>query len=240
MKTCIQQIDLIRPESQHTAALCILESNLEQLKSIARTFLHPTELAYFQTLKFERRQHSFLLGRYAAKRAIMKCCDIENPTLIEIKAGVFNHPVVKFPGNKNLQVSIAHSQSWTAAIAFPEEHPMGIDLESLTARSTDAIVEQLTPAEHQLAELLDLDQQTTQVLLWSAKEALGKTIKCGITIPLQMMELRSFTKSGEVYTFIFTHFVQYKAISYLLEGNAITIVLPRDTNFEAQPFRFTG
>lgn len=240
MKTSIQYIDLIRAESQHTAALCILESNLEQLKSIARTFLHPNELAYLQTLKFERRQHSFLLGRYAAKRAIMKCCDLENPALIEIKAGVFQHPVAKFPGNKNIQVSIAHSESWAAAIAFPEEHPMGIDLESLTATSIDAIEDLLTETEHELSRTLNPNKQTTQVLLWSAKEALGKTLKCGITIPLQMMEVQDFNKTETAYTFIFTHFMQYKAVSYLLEGNAITIVLPRETSFDVQPFRFTG
>jgi 4'-phosphopantetheinyl transferase len=69
--------------------------------------LHPNERQYFDTLIIERRQFSYLLGRYVAKECIAVYAEKDDLTKVEIKHGVFKQPIVNYPLKPNIQVCIA-------------------------------------------------------------------------------------------------------------------------------------
>lgn len=238
MNSYLKKIQLLRAEVRYDAAICVIERSLEDLKSQAKDFLHPSEYEYFLTLQFEKRQHSYLLGRYAAKMALMEYLGSHNPSVIEIRKGVFQQPVVKYAEAENIQVSIAHSASWAAAIAFPEEHPMGIDIESLSGNHEALINEKLSNAERSFILEAKVQVPNGELLLWTLKEALGKTIRSGLTIPLALLELKKFVGEKDGYASLFRNFDQYKGMSYLIKGNALSIVLPRKTELSPEVLGF--
>lgn len=232
MKTYLKKIELLRAENSYSGTLCIIESSLEELKGLAKDFLHLSEYEYFKTLQYEKRQHSYLLGRYCAKMALMQCLSCKDPSAIEIAPGVFQQPVVRHQGTENIQVSIAHGDSWATAIAFPEEHPMGIDIEVIATGNAQVIDEQLTAQERLLIRSSGLKAPLGEVLFWTIKEALAKTIRCGLMIPLEIIELKKFEEEKDFYLSHFTNFDQYKVQSYLIEGNALSIALPKNTKMQ--------
>ncbi len=92
----------------------------------ASEFLHAEELETFRALKVEKRQVSYLLGRFTAKSALGICAGPGfDPTAAVILSGVFSQPVVHCRAQHPLGVSISHSDSLVCSLAYPEEHPHG-------------------------------------------------------------------------------------------------------------------
>jgi phosphopantetheinyl transferase (holo-ACP synthase) len=86
----------------------VCENDVSCLNELAAESLESSERLYFSTLRYERRQMSYLLGRYAAKLALTQAFsephlrNIEKQLgrllfflLIEIARGVFEQPVVQ-------------------------------------------------------------------------------------------------------------------------------------------------
>src|SRR5262245_32529991 len=92
-----------------------------EIVKVASDFLHLQELATFGSLKIERRQTSYLLGRLTAKAALAACSAPEfEAAKTLIATGVFNQPVVHSQAQEALSVSISHSDRLVCSIAFPE------------------------------------------------------------------------------------------------------------------------
>lgn len=58
---------------------------------------------------------------------------------------------------QNIQVSISHCDAIGFSTAFPEAHPMGIDVEKISPDRTDVILSQITPTEQSLLKNNRLD-----------------------------------------------------------------------------------
>jgi len=123
-QTHIETIALTRKESDHICHLCFANPYFENLLEDKNSYLHPEELKLFQTMKHERRQHSYLLGRFCAKMALAQQSDNQQYKQFHIDSGIFKQPIVRTDQLKNWQVSISHCDELGAAIAFPEEHPI--------------------------------------------------------------------------------------------------------------------
>jgi 4'-phosphopantetheinyl transferase len=212
------------------AELCLGLVPLTELKNHAPHFLHPKELAYLATLTFEKRQASYLLGRFLAKLAVTKQTDIPLHEIF-IDFGIFQYPVVYHAGNEKIQVSISHCNQYGIALAFPETHPLGVDLEIIAPDKNSIIETQLTGEEKYLLATLHHSTSSTAelyTLFWTIKEALSKTLRTGLMSPVEIYAIKSVKKENHYWLSEFKNFGQYQALSFPLRPFICSIVYPKN------------
>lgn len=206
----------------HTAAYAALHQTCSRI-------LHPHELVQYERLAVPRRKTSFLLGRYVAKQALAVLLRESVYTNIEIVPGVFTQPIVKFPTPEPVGVSITHAGALACALAFPQIHPMAIDVERLDPKNIGAMQSQILPEELRSEALPQLAELVRCTVIWTAKEALSKVLKCGLMGPFALLETVQLRQDASCYVGYFRHFGQYKFHAWVLQDHVITIVLPKWT-----------
>lgn len=173
--------------------LCMVEADFFTLQDHAKNFLHPQEFSILREMISEKRMHSYLLGRYAAKQALTQDAESISPTDIFIKSGIFQQPVIYHLQTKEkMQVSISHCGERAVALAFPETHPMGIDLEHSNKKYNAVIERQLTSQERNLLKAItnvNYTPETYYMILWTLKEALSKVLRTGLTAYFDIYEI---------------------------------------------------
>ena len=227
MPITVEKLVLQRANGQFPAAIAIVNQTLSELKDNRYSFLHPNELNYFAGLKFDRAQHSYLLGRFAAKSAWSAFAENNLMTTVEVTAGIFQQPVLYLPEGGNLQLSIAHTEKIGMAIVYPESHPMGIDVELINAAQSETIREVVGLREQGKLHLIHSDVHKSLTLLWTIKEALSKVLKTGLMTPFELFEVENIQHLEDIVICDFLNFPQYKSLSWLAGGYAWSIALPR-------------
>lgn len=204
-----------------------LKDYLLAVKKISQ-ILHPGEMAYFNTLKYERRQKSYLMGRYACKKVLISYFNEPNLAAIEIVQGIFGQPAVRYLTREMPGISLSHDNSFAVAIAFPDTHPMAIDIETADEGKVEVIKSQLTDAEAEFAKSGILPEYLLCTLFWTAKEALSKLIKCGLTIRFTFLEAEIVKNDccTKGFHITFKNFPQYQACAWTLGNTVLTIVYP--------------
>ena len=228
----VAPLDLQREDYRASAALAwIATGDFQRVAERAPDFLHADELAAFRALKIARRQTSYLLGRYTAKAALHACVGPAFvPTAINVAPGVFNQPVVHgLVATPPLGVSISHSERMVCALAYPEEHPMAIDVEEIDAERTHVMLTQIGDAEADRARAACTSPDLAATVVWSAKEALSKALRCGMTCPFEIFETIELEARDGYYAGRFKNFAQYKFHSWHRQTSVLTLVLPRKT-----------
>lgn len=218
---------------------CIVSEDFQDLKEKFGVFLHPQELSYFSKLPSQKQQENYLLGRYAAKIAASLCePSTDMPlTSMRIDPGTFCHPVLYSSGKEKIQVSISHCDKVAAALAFPESHPMGVDLEKIDQEKNVAIDTQLTSREKELLMTLsDLETGVPYTLFWTLKEALSKALCTGLLSPVDIYEIKDIGRQDNTRWFAhFTNFPQYQGLSFSWGNLVCSIVYPaypKQLNFD--------
>ena len=191
--------------------------------------LHPNEQLVYRNYHYNQRKTSYLLGRLSAKQAILPLINISSPKSIWIDRGVFQFPIVKCPNNSNIQVSISHCDRIGFSIAYPEAHPMGIDVEKINADNRTTVLSQLTQKEQLLLTQKNNNSIATYTTLFSIKEALSKVIRTGMMLDFKFLEIDSIKIVQQTMECTFTHFGQYKAVAYFKNDYVFSIVLPKRT-----------
>jgi len=220
--------------NNYTGGLCISSLELDYLKDIHKAFLHPIEQAYFNNLQFTKRQHSYLLGRYCAKQAILMCATLGSPNEILIEKGIFEQPITYHPCLINTQVSISHCDRLGIALAFPEACPMAIDIETIELDKHETFISQLTTHEKKLKNAFS--SNIPPEMFWTMKEALSKALKCGLTTPFELLEVECISMDGALFVARFKNFSQYLAISFFISKNVCSIVYPKNVQLEIDLF----
>lgn len=233
----VADIILKRAERQFKAFISKTIWQSDHYKEMQRA-LHSEEQKYFKTVKFKKRIKSFLLGRYAAKLAISSLTGEKSLSEIYVQSGIFTQPIV-IAKTGNIQVSISHCNNIGLAIAFPEAHPMGIDIEEIAYKNIDTFKYQTTTAEIKMLASIPINLVTGLTLLWAAKEALSKVMKTGLTTSFRIFELADIkiTKQGFICTY--KNFAQYKTLG-LIGGNymvAITHPLKTEIKLDIHTFK---
>ena len=207
--------------------------HFEALKERREEFLSPGELQYFNQRQFERKQRSYLSGRYAAKLALREFVPLSQWQAIDIYPGAFEQPLVRCSSTFNPCVSISHCDDIAMAIAFPPTHPMGIDIEKIEAEMTPTMKSQMTAAEQAWTQP---DEDRRCALIWTAKEALAKAIKSGLTTSFELLEVEGL-KSNEPNHWhgAYRHFKQFHCVSRVTDRHALSIALPIQVGLPAQP-----
>lgn len=224
---------LRRPTGTDAAVLALVHATAYPLlQATAAQFLHAHEAVTYTTLQAPQRQQSFLLGRYVAKQALGTFLREPVWRRIEIVPGVFTQPVVHYPTPTPVEVSITHGGAWAGAIAFPSGHPIGIDVERLDAASLEAMRTQSTDTEWEAAVQSVGVGPLPATVLWTAKEALAKVLKCGLMAPWTLFETVDVVPVAAGYCGQFRHFGQYQFHTWVLRDHVLSLVLPKWTTLE--------
>lgn len=230
MKITSGIISLKRKNREFIGGYGLLNQELSELNAYS-SMLHPKEKEYLDTLKYDRRKLSYFLGRIACKQAISKIT-MQSPSSIFIDFGIFQFPVVKYVYDSNVQVSISHCETIGLALAFPEEHPLGIDIEKIDVSRIAAIESQMTDREKQMVSQIAQPISVTYMMLWTIKEGLAKIFKTGLMTDFKFYEIQSIIPNENSFVSIFTHHGQYKAYSHLIGNYVCSVVFPKNTTID--------
>ncbi len=222
-----------------TAGFAILTQELVHLLKQTHV-LHQEEFLYFNSLKYEKRKFHYLLGRICAKHAIHQIIP-SNLSAIQlhsfaIGSGVFQFPIIKHLPYSGFQVSISHCDTTGIAMAYPEEHPMGVDIEKIDFKKMDTIINILTKKEIALTNLYFSDKTIAFTLLWTVKESLSKILKTGLTIDFKFLEIDSLTYKNGIYIVTYKNLIQYKSLSIVLDSYIISVSCPKNTEISLKDF----
>ena len=230
-------LELFRNDVRITAFFAFaIEEHYQNIFEKVQGFLHPNELIYFNNLKSEKRKFSYLTGRYCGKLAISQFLSETEMKDIEIRPGIFDQPIVRHHSIDTPEITISHCSDLAVAIAFPPGHIMGIDVEEIDFSKTHVFKSQLTQSEIDKVDRSFDDSRIGFHLIWTAKEALSKALKCGLTVPFDILEVEQighFAESG--YLSSYKNFAQYKCISWVWDKHLLSIALPRKTDMKMSP-----
>ncbi len=200
-----------------------------QKNQIIETILQDDEMEYFRSLKYERKINSFLLGRYASKKAVSALIGEKNLKKISIKNGVFNQPVIVCESTNNIHVSITHSGDLGAAVAFSDLLLIGIDLESIASCKKEVFERVLTENEKTLVHKIPYSYEEFLAIVWTIKESLSKVLKTGLTVPFSILEVVDVIVYDGYCISVFKNFTQYESISFAIRGYMCSITYPKNT-----------
>ena len=205
----------------------------EQHEFDHKYILHDRERQQLDAYHYKRRKESYYYGRVSGKIAVSDFLKLDFQEFY-IDTGVFTQPVVCCPMKTNCQVSISHADRVSTSIAYDEKHPIGIDIESMHSKNAATVMEYLTTEEKKF-----LFDEYSPLLFWTAKEALSKALKTGLTIPLNLLEINSIERGGDFHHVTFKNFSQYKAIVFTFGENILSIAYPSRSqlNFDSMNTR---
>lgn len=215
------------------AALCLyFDKNIIELYNDNSSFLSSYEKEYFNKLKFERRQNSYLLGRYAAKKAVATLYGTDTLNTICIENGILGNPILKYPKDTTIQVSITHSKNISGAVAYPLMHPMAIDIEEIKNDFFDIQSSFICQEELDLLKNSQYTYLEKLAMTWTAKEALSKLLKTGLTTSFNIFKISRYDFFGKYWICYFDQFTQYQVLSFITEGYAFSIAYPKRSELQ--------
>jgi len=234
------RLNLVREQRVINACLAFsIGRRCPPLETEIVEILRASELEYFRQLKSSVRQKQYFLGRQVGKEAISLYFNERHLEGVEISSGVFQQPFVRYCSLDTPAVTLSHSADFAVAIAYEPGHIIGVDVEQIDSGKTEIFKRNLTEHERSLAALTSHEQNLVCNVLWTVKEALSKAIKCGMTIPLEILEVDQLRlQSDGSFVSDFKHFGQYKVCSWLLTGFALSIALPKRTELQMDVRRF--
>lgn len=156
-------------------------------------FLSASERERLDAMRFERRRHTWLLGRWAAKhllRAVLPGSLERTQIQIENEAG--GAPFAQVAGQRvDGCLTISHREDWAlAAWTAQPGLQIGADLEIVPAENPDFLEDYLSPAELEIAaRLVGRERACWMILCWSAKEAVLKALRIGLRVDTRSVEV---------------------------------------------------
>ena len=158
-----------------------------------KEWLETSELDRYHSFGSEKRRHQYVIGRIAAKNAIMKLIDVRDPTQIDISNAKDGHPITE-----NAEISITHSNNYAAAIAYSTESTFGIDMESINEQRIKTL-------SYISLENEQIKQNPTQLTIaWCMKESLSKALLCGFSQPFETFRIKSLHNSWPIMMLLIT------------------------------------
>jgi phosphopantetheinyl transferase len=152
---------------------------------LARAWLHGAEHARFARFAVERARADFLAGRVAAKTAARALvADAPAANRWEVAPGPQQRPLLD-PHFGARAVTLAHAGGIGVAIAHDRALRCGIDIERGDRNAAEVVASQVTAMEANWARSgrTEDERSTRWMLLWTAREALGKSLGTGLLEP---------------------------------------------------------
>lgn len=220
-------IPIHRGEKIIVAGFSIFYKHTESLEDNHEHLLHPLEKSCYQKFKLHSKKSSYAAGRITAKIAIRQLLKTDIPlNSFSIEAGVFEFPVVKNLPYSNIQVSISHCNDRAVSLAFPEEHPMGIDIESVVYGHKETLSAYTKYHELKMLEDYLISPDVAFTMLWTMKESLSKVLKTGLMLDFALLEVSEIQKEGEIYNCKYRYFSQYQGYTFQAGDLIVSVVMP--------------
>ncbi|MES2695848.1 MAG: 4'-phosphopantetheinyl transferase superfamily protein [Verrucomicrobiota bacterium] len=228
-------LEIVREAERQRAVLVLSAASWHALEGARAGFLHAEEAAKLASAGVPKRQADYLRGRYCAKVAVAALAGDAGGAdgagadgrAWQVAAGVFGQPVVRGAGLGNVQVSIAHSGDWAAALACDEGHPMAVDIELHDVAHGATIRGEVADAELAAFARAGWEAEMSLTFLWAAKEALGKVLRSGLMAPLSFYEVGEVERTAFGAVCTYRHFAQYKSCCAKIGKLVVAIALPR-------------
>lgn len=145
--------------------------------------LSDEEAERLRSFHLPKRRREFILGRAAARLLLAEELDIEPG---DIPLSVADSGAIDVVG-ADIHVSIAHSGDH--AVAAAANRLVGVDIESIAPRHADLRRYLLHPDELELVHGLPLDEERTNILCWTLKEATLKAMRTGLRVSPRKLRL---------------------------------------------------
>lgn len=191
--------------------------------------LHIDERRYCDSLLSNERKLGFLSGRINAKRAIIELIGFKEMSSVLVSSGVFKYPVVRASSVNNIQICISHHKNIGIALAFPEEHPLGVDIERVDMEKINFLLKKMSTSELQCISDCRLEKEVGCFIIWTAKESLSKILRTGLTIDFDILEIIELKRNGCICEGKFKNFSQYRVLSCYKNDFVCSIVLPKNS-----------
>lgn len=130
-----------------------------------------------------KRKREFILGRAAARLLLSEQLGVDPG---DVPLEVADSGAIDVVG-ADLHVSIAHSGDH--AVAAAASRMLGVDIESIAPRHAELHRFMLHPDEYELMDRIPLDQDRTQILCWTLKEATLKAMRTGLRFSPKKLRL---------------------------------------------------
>lgn len=212
----------------------------------AENFLTPAERTRASAFKFGQPRENFTLGRLAAKASLMAHAGeggmpgasrflatergqrgelARQLHSFELGNGERGEPVVLAPADCGADVSLSHVNGRAVAVAFERGRQVGLDLEIIDAQRAETVQKAvpLSPAELAWLKGAPLPEPAAWLLLWTAREALGKALGCGLVCSWETLALETIEPAGEgAWSGRFRHHPQFRCWSCLGAGQVLS------------------
>ncbi|MDR0632212.1 MAG: 4'-phosphopantetheinyl transferase superfamily protein [Holosporaceae bacterium] len=187
--------------------------SLENLKE----WLSDGELEKLDRIGIEKRRKEFCLGRATTKKALSSFVDglvFRNVNIINEKSGC---PVI---GNSDYATSISHAGDVVASLVFKGNFSFGLDIENLKRNSIKAVKSVISDGES------IPDDAKSLMAAWTLKEALGKALKCGLSLPFEEFELSQFTQDTDRFSCSYAKHPEFKGGAAVYDDYSYAIAYP--------------
>ena len=156
-------------------------------------WLTPAERERYEGFRFDKRQKDWLLGRWAAKQALLTLSGLPQSDIarFEVLAASNGAPEAKLDGKPcDTGLSISHSNGRAFSVVSTDTCRLGCDLELVEPRSEDFVDTFFTATERERVQQAAPEyRDTLTTMIWSTKESTLKALRTG---------LRADTRSVEV------------------------------------------
>jgi len=232
----LYELTLKRGELIYKGLIGITNVEYEIIASRAKEILNEEEIEYFNSLSSGLTKETYLRSRFICKTVVCDYSGVKELRSIRIRHGVFNQPLL----DGSNRISVSHSGNFVACIVFPDEHPMGLDLEILKSNAVERISSQLTGLEKKLIGNLSEEKDISYTRFWTVKEALSKILMTGLLVPFHLLEINSIKLGLKYDVSYFENFIQYKAVSWNIQNIIVSIVMPAETIFNIEKINLTN
>jgi len=209
------------------------------LEAAAPAFCGPYELARLRTLTVGRGRQAFLQGRLAAKTVIRAMLGRLEPSArfdprrVEVENGYLGRPIVN--GAPGLGVSLSHCQGFAAAVAFPLDLPLGLDLERVRPQNVLALSDRIAPEELAMARFATppgTHAALPPTLVWCLKEALGKLLGCGLATAPEVLAIASLGPAPNGVAAGYAHAAGYQGLATVSASMILALAAPGNVKLE--------
>jgi 4'-phosphopantetheinyl transferase len=163
-------------------------------------WLTEREREWARRLRFTKRRNDYLVGRYAAKRAVAVALSLSTEPDALTRLDIRNRrsgpergaPEVFLDGRTApVEISITDRAGWGVCVIRGPGPRLGCDLELVEPRSPAFVEEYLTAGEAALVRSAanDENRQVLANLLWSAKESALKVLRTGLRRDARSVEV---------------------------------------------------
>ncbi|MGI6117478.1 MAG: 4'-phosphopantetheinyl transferase family protein [Bilifractor sp.] len=201
----------------------------------AKTVFSGQEWQNYIRLKRPGRRREIFWSRALAKTMLSAAIRHEtsasgpDPSSIRIGKGMMDYPMVE-GADIGFQVSIAHGKRYAAVLAFPNEVMFGIDLEEVSDVRRPFLMDGLSEEEIGLARRFRSDEEAGLVL-WTAKEALGKFLRVGMTPDWRIYGVSGAEKENGRWEITFRYFPSLTVHTYIRDTYLFSVAGYRDLTF---------